>query len=430
MASACFAATVDLNGVWRGKRLPASQIAKIDKGGLRMPSSVSAVDIWGEDLVDGDFMLATGDGDGICVPTGRTPVQMSWVGGSPLMIPVCLMEEDGQSSQLDPRHALARVVDAFTERGMTVVVATELEFYLYGLQADVPTPPVDQSLFKGDNVLSLDELELIDGLLNDLYIACDAAGIPADSAISETGPGQFEVNFMHAPDPLKAAEDALIFKKMLKGIARRHNFGASFMAKPYGNRSGNGMHVHFSIIDQNGNNLFDDGTERGSDLLLHAVQGLLETMRDYTLIWAPHANSYRRLTPGAHAPTAVSWGYENRTVAVRIPGGSAQARRIEHRVSGADANPYLVLAAILGGALHGMNSSKLPPKPVTGNAYDQSLPQLVPDWTSAVSVLKDSKFDLLPSAMVTALQQMKLQEISRFQSDISAFEYQTYLGTV
>ncbi|MDP4990506.1 MAG: glutamine synthetase, partial [Marivita lacus] len=130
----------------------------------------------------------------------------------------------------------------------------------------------------------------------------------------------------------------------------RHGFAASFMAKPYPDYSGSGMHTHFSVLDEQGNNVFDDGGPRGTDMLHHAIAGCLNGMYDSTLLFAPHWNSFDRLVPGAHAPTGIAWAYENRTAAIRVPSGSASARRIEHRVAGGDVNPYLTLAAILGAA--------------------------------------------------------------------------------
>jgi glutamine synthetase len=217
-----------------------------------------------------------------------------------------------------------------------------------------------------------------------LYDACEAMDIPADTAISEAGPGQFELNMMHQSDALKAADDAWLFKMLVKGLARSHGFAASFMAKPYDVWTGNGMHMHFSVLDSAGNNIFDDGGPAGSDKLRHAVGGCLEAMPGSTLIFAPHENSYDRLVPDAHAPTAIAWAYENRTTALRIPASGPKARRIEHRVAGGDVNPYLMIAAILGAALNGIEDQTEPPAPIKGNAYSQGLPQLPGTWGEAI----------------------------------------------
>ena len=204
------------------------------------------------------------------------------------------------------------------------------------------------------------------------------------------------------------------------------------MSKTYGDRAGSGFHVHFSLLDRNGVNVFDDGTEAGSDIMRYAVAGLLAAMPKSTLLFAPHMNSYRRLRPGSHAPSAVAWGYENRTAAIRIPGGSLKARRIEHRVAGSDANPYLVLAGILGAALVGIEGRMMPAEPITGDAYAQRLPSIPPGWASAVAAFEQGP--LIPHFLSTTLQRMlvdcKRQEMEVFAQRVTDFEYHTYLETV
>ncbi|NOR62029.1 MAG: glutamine synthetase, partial [Rhodobacteraceae bacterium] len=265
-----------------------------------------------------------------------------------------------------------------------------------------------------------------------VYAACAAYGIPADAAISEGGAGQFEINLLHGPDPLEAADNAVFFKRIVKGVAKAQGLEASFMPKPYLDQSGSGLHVHFSLLYETGNNVFDDGTEAGSDMLRHCVNGLLRLMPACTLIFAPHLNSYRRLTPNSHAPTSIGWGYENRTSAIRIPGGSPKARRIEHRVAGADANPYLLLASLLAGVLEGLEVQENPPEPTAGNAYDAGLPQLPADWAAAIAAFDASaalKAHLNPQ-FCDVFTAMKQQELNRFTQRMSDFEVATYLTTV
>jgi glutamine synthetase len=298
--------------------------------------------------------------------------------------------EDGSPFPGDPRRALAAIAGRYAARGLTPVVATELEFYLVDPSGDrpqAPISPVSGKVLDSDSVLAIRELDHFHRFLDEVYAACAAQDIPADSAIAENGPGQFEINLLHVADPLKAADDAMLFKDVVRGIARKHGFAATFMAKPYGERAGSGLHVHFSLVDGTGRNVFDDGTDRGSDMMRHAVGGLLAMMPESTLLFAPHMNSFRRLRPGMHAPAAAAWGYENRTTAIRIPGGSPKARRIEHRVAGADANPYLVLAAVLAGIHHGLSHTLDPDAPITGNAYAQVAPSLPLSWDRAIEAL-------------------------------------------
>lgn len=432
-----FACICDLNGTLRGKRVDVEQADKILDGNIRMPLSLAGLDIWGEDIEVSALVFETGDADGICRHTGRGILPINWTSRPTALIPLWLFEEDGKPFLGDPRHALDGIVQKYAARGLTPVVATELEFYLVDPSDPIPQPPlspVTGRRLDSDGALSLDELEHFDEFLNDVYAACHAQGIPADSAISENGAGQFEINMRHVGDALRAADDAVLFKRLVRGIARKHGFAATFMAKPYGHRSGSGFHVHFSLEDEQGHNVFDDGGEAGTKIMQHAVAGLLNTMQENALVFAPHENSFRRLLPGMHAPSSVAWGYENRTVAVRIPGGHHKARRIEHRVAGADANPYLVLASILGGALLGIEEGWEPAEALVGDAYSlaKELPHLPLDWASAIEAFKAGKH--IRSIYSPRLQRMlvdcKRQEQFRFTRQVTEFEYHSYLETV
>jgi glutamine synthetase len=429
------AAVCDLNGVMRGKRIPIEQAQKVLDGGLRMPLSVVGVDIWGEDIANSPLVFTTGDADGLCEPIGRGILPMDWTPEPTALIPLWLREENGNPFGGDPRRALAALVERYAAVDLHPVIAMELEFYLYdpkGERPAAPISPVTGKRLDADAVLSIDEMDEFGAFFRDVYAACAQQGVPADSAIAENGIGQFEINLLHVNDPLRAADDAILFKRIVKGVARKHSFAASFMAKPYGGRSGSGLHVHFSLLDGNGVNVFDNDSDEGSATMRYAVGGLLEAMADTTLLFAPHFNSYRRLRPGTHAPSAAAWGYENRTVAIRIPGGSPKARRIEHRVAGADANPYLVLAGILGGALIGIERQIRPIDPVRGDAYALKLKSLPPDWASAINAFADSEIvDVtLPPMLRDMLVACKRQEMATFAAQVTDFEYEAYLDMV
>ncbi|MFT3689859.1 glutamine synthetase family protein [Paenirhodobacter sp.] len=381
-------AAADLNGVARGKRIPARFAEKVFSEGTRFPFSVMNLDIWGEDIEDSPLVFETGDCDGLLMPTERGFMPMPWLSAPTGLLPIWMFHMDGRPYAGDPRQALARVVDRYKARGLTPVVATELEFFLIddsGKTLRVPPSPRSGKRRTGGETLSLRALDSFDTFFTALYEACEAMDIPADTAISEAGPGQFEINLMHQGDALKAADDTWLFKMLVKGLARIHGFAASFMAKPYDLWPGNGMHTHFSILDRDGNNIFNDGTDKGSDALRHAVAGCLAALPGSTLVFAPHENSYDRLVPNAHAPTSIGWAYENRTAAVRIPSSGPAARRIEHRVAGGDVNPYLLIAAILGAALVGIEDGMIPDDPIVGNAYAQSLQQLPATWNLAIN---------------------------------------------
>ena len=387
-------AAADLNGQARGKRVPARFADKVVSDGTRFPLSVLSLDIWGEDIDDSPLVFEGGDADGVLKPTDRGFVPMPWLEAPTALLPIWMFRDNGQPYEGDPRHALRAVLDRYRAHGLTPVVATELEFFLIddsGKSLQVPMSPRSGKRRKAAETLSIRALDAFDIFFTDLYDACEAMDIPADTAISETGLGQFEINLMHCDDALRAADDTWLFKLMVKGLARRHGFAASFMAKPYAEYAGNGLHTHFSLLDSEGRNVFDNGGPEGTDTLRHAVGGCLAAMHDSTLIFAPHANSYDRLVPEMHAPTGICWAYENRTSAVRIPSGSSAARRIEHRVAGGDVNPYLMLTAILGAALIGIEDAIEPPKPITGNAYALDLPRMPSTWEGAIEAFDKSE---------------------------------------
>jgi glutamine synthetase len=200
------------------------------------------------------------------------------------------------------------------------------------------------------------------------------------------------------------------------------------MAKPFAEQVGNGMHIHFSLLDQQGNNVFDNGTPEGSELLNHAVAGCLTTMADSMAIFAPNINSFRRMVPGCYAPLTANWGYENRSTAVRIPGGDHRAMRIEHRVAGADTNPYLTVAAILAGALYGIENKLQAPPAVVGDAGDIK-PTLPHFWNDAIGVFENSSFinEYLSEELQTNYARCKREEKHEFDSRVTLMEYDAYL---
>ncbi|KGJ09912.1 glutamine synthetase (plasmid) [Paracoccus versutus] len=428
-------AAADLNGVARGKRVPARFADKILTEGTKFPFSVLNMDIWGEDIEDSPLVFQAGDPDGLLLPTERGFMPMPWLEAPTGLLPIWMFHLDGRPYEGDPRQALARVVERYKAAGLTPVVATELEFFLIddsGGQLRVPPSPRSGKRRTGAETLSLRALDAFDRFFTALYDACEAMDIPADTAISEAAPGQFEINLMHQPDPLKAADDAWLFKLLVKGLARRYGFAGSFMAKPYEAWNGSGMHMHFSVLDAQGRNVFDNGGDEGSDVLRHAVAGCLAAMPGSTLLFAPHENSYDRLVPNAHAPTGIGWAYENRTSAIRIPSSGPKARRIEHRVAGGDVNPYLTVAAVLGAALNGIEDGAEPPPPIQGNAYEQGLEQLPGSWGAAIDAFETSPEirRIFPAHLIENFVMTKRQEL-HYMAELSDDEtVELYLDTV
>ncbi|OAN74422.1 glutamine synthetase [Sulfitobacter sp. EhC04] len=428
-------AAADLNGQPRGKRVPTRFADKVTTEGTRFPFSVLNLDIWGEDIDDSPLVFDSGDRDGVLKPTERGFLPMPWLETPSALLPIWMFHEDGRPYEGDPRHALRAVLDRFKARGLTPVCAVELEFFLIddsGRNLQIPISPRSGKRRKAAETLSIRALDQFDSFFTDLYDACEEMDIPADTAISEAGLGQFEINMMHCDDALRAADDAWLFKMLVKGLARRHGFAASFMAKPYEDYPGSGLHTHFSVLDQSGNNVFDNGGPEGTDLMKSAVAGCISAMPGSALVFAPHLNSYDRLVPGNHAPTGVSWAYENRTSSIRIPSGSSSARRIEHRVSGGDVNPYLMLAAVLGAAITGIEDGATPPPPVTGNAYDADLPQIPDNWEAAIDAFETDPFvaRIFAPEMIRNLVLTKRQELHYMQELTPEERVIIYLDTV
>lgn len=427
-------AACDLNGQMRGKRLPGGYAARLDAGAVRMPLSALNLDITGADIEDSPLVFETGDADGVLMPTGRGPVPLPWLDVAQPLVPMAMYLDDGPPFDGDPRHALAAVLERYTARGWRVEAATELEFTLVDDGGDALAPvrnPQTGRRSAAPGILSMNHMDAFDGFLSALYDGCATMGIPAQTITSEAGIGQFEVTLDHQ-DAMRAADDTWLFKALVRGLARRQGMAATFMAKPFDDDAGNGMHMHFSVLDAKGRNVFDDGGPGGTATLHSAVAGCLAAMTATTLIFSPHANSYARLVPGAHAPTAVCWGYENRTAALRIPGGAPAARRIEHRVAGGDINPYLMFAAILGAAITGVEDGLSPPAPVAGNAYEMDLPRLAASWSDAIDLFEadPTVARIFSPGMVRNLVMTKRQEMRLMQGVPLAEQWKTYLGTV
>jgi glutamine synthetase len=422
----------DLNGVYRGKWLPVDAIDKVLDGKFKMPLTSVSCDIWGRDVPT--LCRKTGDGDGICTAIEETIRPLPWTGRPTAQLFLQLNDEDGTPWEFDPRVILKTVAARFSERGLTPVCAPELEFYLLSERRDsegrplIPASRVNGECRIGGQLYSTDIMHERAELMHEIRDCCDLMHIPQGGLLKELAPGQYEINLQHVEDPLAAADNAQLLKQAIKSVCRKHGFIASFMAKPFGDRDGNGFHTHVSLLDRDGRNLFDDGGEAGSDTLRHAIGGLARVMADSMLLLAPHRNSYRRLQRGVHGPLVPNWGYENRYVALRIPNGEGAARRIEHRIAGADANPYLALAVILAGVLHGIDH-QIEPEPPTVGGPGKPKAVLPGNWETALSVFEGSEFirENLGEDFQRAMVEIKRVEQEQFLAQVSPLEYDTYL---
>ena len=421
----------DCNGVMRGKWVPRHKLKTIFEGELKLPKTALSLDIWGRDVEE--LVFASGDADGICRPVEGSLLPTPWAaGGRHGQIMLSMFNADGSPYGGDPRHVLKKVLTRYQQLGWRPVVAAELEFSLVRLDDSLPQhtcPAPTGGSPIGGNTYDLDLLNQHQTLLEDLRLACEIQDIPFDGVVKESAPSQYEINMQHVDNPVLAAKQILMMKRLIKGVVAKYDLIASFMPKPFENEAGNGLHVHCSVLDENGINIFDDGTEKGSPLLHSAIGGCLASMADSVAVLTPSFNGYRRFQPGCHAPTYPSWGYENRTVAVRVPAGRHAARRLEHRVAGADANPYLLFAVLLSAMLDGIEQNLSPGKPISGDGYAQEvtiLPAYMPD---AVKLFSES--DFIRNSLGDELQRIytltKQQEVEEFRKRITLLEYQSYL---
>lgn len=380
----------DLNGIARGKRFRRGDLLGIAKNGLMMPGSVFIMDPLGNCVEETGRLWETGDPDLHCriLPGTLVPVP---VGDGRHGQAVMAIEA---ADDLDPRTVLQKQVARLGSSGLKPVAAVELEFYVTKQGADGSfTLNMPEGVCDDPNrpmTFGFEDMDELGPLIDDIYKVAAAQGLPVDAVMQETGPGQFEINLKHREDVVAAALDGLLLKRAVKAAAKARGLDATFMAKPHHDWAGSGMHVHLSLFDESGQNLF--AGEPISPLFRNALGGLRETMPDLMAIWAQTANAYRRYVPRSYVSLAAHWGYNNRTVALRIPHCSGQSMRVEHRVAGADANPYLVVAGILAGVEHGITNLIDPGPAAEGNAEELAAPSLPTNWNSALERFESSQF--------------------------------------
>ena len=427
-----------MSGVPRGKRLRRHELLPVYEYGRFLPGSILVCDVTGQDCEDTGLVWEDGDADRLAKPAPGTLVRAPWLGDDVAQVITSLYELDGRPNDLDPRHVLRRVLDRFAADGLTPVVACELEYYLVDPRrtaaggVELAASPATGERPSLHGVYGLRELEDFSGFLRDLWSAADVQGVPLEGAISEYAPGQLELTLKHGPDALRAADEALMYKRIAKGVAVRHGCEATFMAKPFAERAGSGLHLHVSVNDAQGRNIFASEDPAGAPPLRQAVGGLKALLAEGMAIFAPNANSYRRFRANSYAPVAPTWGVNNRTVSLRVPAGPAHGRHIEHRVAGADANPYLALAALLAGVHHGLTQAIDPGPPVEGDGYAAAAAaneRLPANWFAAVDAFDRSAVmrDYLGDRFVTMFAKVKRTEQDRFFEVVSPLDYDWYL---
>lgn len=382
----------DLHGIGRGKIIRRHELESLFKTGRGMPASLFAQDVTGHDVPAAIALIQDGGGDSRCWPVADTLGFQAATGRGSVLLQ--MEKSDGARHPLDPRNALLTQIARAQDMGFTPMGALELEFYLVDMARDPDgcaqpaLAPMTGKRLSATNCMSVDELDEMSPFFDAVYEGAASLDLPLESLISEYAVGQFELTLRYR-DLARAADDIIRAKRLLRMTARRFGMEACFMAKPFTHSSGSGMHLHLSLCDKDGANVFADPSAGTlSPTMLQAIGGIRSSMADSMLVLAPVLNSWRRFAGTVYSPAANTWGFEDRDVAIRIPAGSASSRHFEHRVAGVDANPYLVAAITLGAALNGIAEQADPgTQGAVGQAEHAPLPS---SWTSAIDAFETS----------------------------------------
>ena len=361
----------DITGVARGKILPKDKF--ISEPEMRLPEAVLLQTVTGE--FPADEMLDLTDPDMELRPDPDSLRVVPWAVDPTAQLIFDCFSPDGVPVETAPRNVLRRVLKLYEELGFTPVVAPEMEFYLISPNPDpdIPLiPPVGRtgrSEF-GRRSFSIDAVNEFDPLFEEIYDYCHAQNLEVDTLIHEVGAAQMEINFLHG-NALDLADQVFLFKRTVREAAFHHKMYATFMAKPMEGEPGSAMHIHQSLTDnKTGKNAFSNDDGSPSELFFYFIAGLQRYLPEAMPFFAPYVNSFRRLTKYTAAPTNVEWGYDNRTVGLRVPRSSPAGRRVENRLPGVDCNPYLVLACSLACGLLSIKKKLQPTAPMTTNAYE------------------------------------------------------------
>jgi len=427
----------DMNGLLRGKRIAREALEKVYVDGVCLPMSLIATDITGNTVEETGLGYAIGDEDRICKPVPGSLRPVGWQDRPMAQLLLSMHDREGEAFEVNPREVLRRVLQRYAARGLKPVIAVELEFYLLDgeLSAEghprTSLNPATGERSRSTQVYYMQDLNDYRRFTDAVADACRAQGVPADTAVAEYAPGQFEINLKHRDDALQACDDAIYLKRIIKGVAGRQGMIASFMAKPFARQAGSGLHLHASVLDRDGDNIFACTPEAPAEPLKQAIAGLQRRSRDCMLMFAPHANSYRRFVLNAFVPLNDCWGFNNRTVAMRVPHSEPDNTRIEHRIAGADANPYLVAAAVLAGMLDGLENGGDPGPPIVGNAYEQTEPRAL-FWRDTIADFQASEFvrETFGERFRHMYGQQKLKEMRSFDTEVTTLEVEWYLRQV
>lgn len=414
----------DITGIARGKILPKDLF--LNAGEMRLPKSVLLNTVNGQQPDNAPYVGDT-DPDMVCLPDPATFRIVPWAAEPVAVVIHDCVEWDGSPVTLSPRAVLRHIIDLYTQRGWRPVVAPEMEFFLVARHQNPHEPlqpPIGRSGKQeaGRQSYSIDAVNDFDPFFMELSSFCGIHRLGVETLIHEAGAGQMEINFSHG-DALELADRVFLFKRAVRETALRHGICATFMAKPMEMEPGSAMHIHQSILDTDGNNIFSQADGSASPAFFHYIAGLQKYVPQVMPMFAPYVNSYRRLAPFMSAPTNVSWGYDNRTCGIRIPNSEADARRVENRVPGVDVNPYLAIAATLACGYQGMVEALQPAEPLSSSAWNMShdLPRHLED---AIELLRDCSVmhELMGERFVDAFCAVKELEYGTYNRVISSWE--------
>ncbi|MDZ7643169.1 MAG: glutamine synthetase family protein [Woeseiaceae bacterium] len=419
----------DMAGAARGKLLPAD---KFGSGEMKMPEGIFAQTVSG-DYVPNDNNVE--DRDMILVPDAKTLRPVPWATDPAASVFLDCRRKDGSPVNTSPRQVLQNVMQTYAEHGWVPVVAPEVEFYLLNPHSDpfAEVEPPEGRLGRTETAkqpYSIDTMNDFDPFINDVYLYCEAQGIRIDTLSQEMGPAQFEINFLHG-DPIALADQVFLFKRTIREAAIKHEMHATFLARPMSEEAGSALHIHQSVIDDNGRNIFSEADGQPTELFYSYIGGLQRYVPEALLMLAPYPNSYRRFLSYWASPINLQWAIDNRTVGLRVPDAAPDARRVENRLAGADVNPYLAIAATLACGYLGMIEGLKPTEPITGTAYDKPF-DLHRTLHAAIRAFEDSAAmrKVLGDQFVSLYTAVKHGENNEFQQIVTPWEREVLMFNV
>lgn len=419
----------DMAGSARGKIVPAD---KFGSEPMKMPEAVFSQTISGGYIVDASNIE---DRDMLLVPDPTTLRPVPWSTDPAASVFMDCYHRDGSKVRQSPRAVLRSVLAKFDSRGWSPVVAPEVEFYLLSPHSDPnqEAEPPEGRLGWTEGArqpYSIDTMNDFDPFISDVYSHCEAQGICIDTLLQESGPAQFEINFMHG-DAVDLADQVFLFKRTIREAAIKHEMHATFLAKPMSNEAGSALHIHQSVVDKDGNNIFSSADGEASDLFYSYLGGLQKYLPEALLLFAPYVNSYRRFLKPSSSPVNLAWAIDNRTVGLRIPDSVPEARRVENRLPGSDVNPYLAIAGTLACGFLGMVEGLKPTEPTKGSAYSDEF-GLHRHICSAIEALagSDAMHNMLGDDFVGLYCLLKDAEYMEFQETITPWEREILMFNV